>query len=239
MTLARRLAWPFALLSLTLLLFESTGLDLWVQDLFYDAAARQWWIHKDDPVPRLIFYTGAKRAIIVFGLVVLAACVASFRRESLKPHRRRLLLLTLALILVPGIVAGSKNVTNVHCPWAMDRYDGDQPYVRVLEGHPPGDYPRRTGKCFPAGHPTGGFALMALFFVFPGRRARRGGLALGLTLGWIMGLFQMLKGAHFLSHVIISMIASWMVIVAIDGLLERWMGKPFPEPVAGVDKNGS
>jgi len=188
---------------------------------FYSQNAQRWLIHKDDPLPRLFFYTGAKRAVIVFGLLTLIAFGLSFKRSALVPYRQRLLMVALSLILVPTIVAGSKNITNVHCPWATDRYGGDQPYVKVLEHYPPGDYPRRVGKCFPAGHPTGGFALMSLFFVFSTAKSQRRALALGLTTGWIMGGFQMLKGAHFLSHVIFSMIASWMVILGVHWLLYR------------------
>ena len=54
---------------------------------------------------------------------------------------------------------------------------------------------------------------MALYFVFKGRRAKRAGLLFGLTLGWGLGVFQMLRGEHFLSHTIVSMLASWLVIL--------------------------
>ncbi len=242
MSHGRQLALAAILLLLTLLLFETSGLDLWLQDFFYRTDSHRWLIHKDDPIPRLIFYTGAKRIIILFGVLTLIAFGLSFKRSALVPYRQRLLMVTLSVILVPAIVAGSKNITNVHCPWATDRYGGDQPYVKVLERYPPGDYTRRTGKCFPAGHPTGGFALMSLFFVFTSPAARRRGLALGLAMGWIMGIFQMLKGAHFLSHVIFSMIASWMVILGVYELVHRRLAHLFPHSppptLPGMEKKG-
>ncbi|MEI3479028.1 MAG: phosphatase PAP2 family protein [Bilophila sp.] len=88
----------------------------------------------------------------------------------------------------------------------------------VLECRNPANEGRSRGKCFPAGHASGGFALMMLFFAFP-RRLRWFGLALGLAAGWWMGLYQMLRGQHFLSHTLFTMIGAWMIIVLIAVIL--------------------
>ncbi|MBF0126131.1 MAG: phosphatase PAP2 family protein [Magnetococcales bacterium] len=87
--------------------------------------------------------------------------------------------------------------------------------MSVFSSYPVDFKPERPGKCFPAGHPSGGFAFMMLFFVFQSRRAKILGLLLGLTLGWVLGIYQMLKGAHFFSHVLVSMVVAWIIIVFI------------------------
>ena len=42
------------------------------------------------------------------------------------------------------------------------------------------------------------------------RRGQRIGLALALSFGWSMGLYQMLKGSHYLSHTVITMLLAWI-----------------------------
>jgi membrane-associated PAP2 superfamily phosphatase len=53
---------------------------------------------------------------------------------------------------------------------------------------------------------------MALYFVLTGG-ARWLGLACGLAAGWSVGIYQMLKGAHYLSHTVVTMIVAWLLIL--------------------------
>ena len=107
-------------------------------------------------------------------------------------------------------------MTGVLYPCYVDRYGGKQPYRTLLESIPrvPG---RVRGRGFPAAHCSGGFALMALYFVMPGP-ARWVGLGLGLAAGWIVGLYQMLKGVHYLSHTIVTMFLAWLIILIVSRL---------------------
>ncbi|MBF0417056.1 MAG: phosphatase PAP2 family protein, partial [Magnetococcales bacterium] len=181
---------------LLVLLLETTGVDLIFQDLFFQFDTHRWWIDKDDPFWRAIFYTGAKRAVAVVAIVSLLALLYSWKYRVWIHMRRKLALLLVTLMLVPGTISGVKNISNVHCPWSLARYGGELPHVPFLAANP-SDFPAtRPGKCFPAGHPSGGFTFMVLFFLLPGRW-RWAGLGTGLTLGWIMGIYQMMKGAHY------------------------------------------
>jgi len=44
-------------------LFEFTGLDLWLQDHFYNPATRRWFVDAQDPAGLLLFYHGPKAVI--------------------------------------------------------------------------------------------------------------------------------------------------------------------------------
>ncbi|MBF0190995.1 MAG: phosphatase PAP2 family protein [Magnetococcales bacterium] len=223
MTLGRAFGSTLALLILVLLVAETTLLDLWVQDFFYASEARRWWIDKDAYWPRMIFYTGAKWAVALVGIGILMALLWSRKSPLWISYRRPLMILLLSLILVPGVISSLKNVTNVHCPWSLTRYGGALPFVPVFDAQP-ADFPAvRPGKCYPAGHPSGGFAFMALFFLFSTRRGQWLGLGFGISLGWIMGIYQMMKGAHFLSHVLVSMLLSWLIIQGVAWGVERGM----------------
>ncbi|MBF0126132.1 MAG: hypothetical protein HQM02_02875 [Magnetococcales bacterium] len=124
-----RSLWPaFICLFLVLSLGETTGIDLWVQDHFFDFATRTWWVDKEAPWPRLIFYVGAKYLFGVLGVLLLIGWL--FSRD--KPWRPRLALMLLALIVVPLVLSGAKNFTNVHCPWSLERYGGGCRWCRFF-----------------------------------------------------------------------------------------------------------
>jgi membrane-associated PAP2 superfamily phosphatase len=192
-----------------------------VQDRLFDFGTGQWLIDKHDPALRLIFYTAPKWLVGVFGLYLLVSLARTFRQGGPRADRRRLLFMILCLAIVPIILSGSKNFTNVYCPWDVNRYGGTAPYVKLFESYPEG-YEHAGGrpKCFPAGHSSGGFALMGLYYFRRRRTHRFAGLCLGLASGWAMGGYQMLKGAHYLSHTVASMLIAWLIIVALRGMVE-------------------
>ena len=200
-----RTLWPtVGLLAATLVLYEFTPLDLRLQDLLYDFTNRRWLVDARDPVWRVLFYTGPKQVIVVFGLALLA------------------------LALGPSLTAIGKEYSNVFCPSEIRRYGGDVRYVKLCEPFPADDRPARRGHCFPAGHCSGGFALLGLAWLRPTRRWRAGAIALGLGVGWIMGLYQMFKGAHYLSHTVTTMLLCWIVAVFWCRVLKADLGRLAP-----------
>ena len=50
-------------------------------------------------------------------------------------------------------------------------------------------------------------------------RAKKAGLAFGLGVGWFMGIYQMLVGAHFLSHTVTTMILAWIFTLSFALIL--------------------
>lgn len=195
-------------------LFEFTNLDLALQDLFYNFETRRWVVDATDPLGRAIFYNGPKALVwfIALGALTLAAGPARWR-DKFRLNRRGLWLAVLVIATVPALAGLGKTYTNVFCPSKVRRYGGDVVYVKLCEPFPADDRPERKGDCFPAGHASGGFALMGLLAVRASRRWRHGTIALAMGLGWWMGLYQMLKGAHFLSHTLTTMLLAWLVVL--------------------------
>ena len=203
------------LLTLSTIFFEWSNVDILVQDYFYSFESKTWLVDQNEPVSRMIFYSGAKKVLGAFGVLLLIAFIISFKKTALAKYRRQFLLIPLALIFVPSTVAMIKSVSNTCCPWDLQRYGSNRPYVKLFESYPADFVQESPEKCFPAGHPSGGFALMILFFVFKSKKARWQGALSAVTLGWIMAIYQMLKGAHFFSHAIFSMIIAWIIILLI------------------------
>ncbi len=132
----------------------------------------------------------------------------------MKAPRRDLWVAVLTLATAPALVALGKANTNTFEPSRIRRYGGDVPYVKVIEQYPPGDHPLRRGRAFPAGHASGGFALLSLAGFASTRRGRIMGIFVGLTSGTAMGTYQMFKGAHYLSHTLFTAIFCWIVFLA-------------------------
>ncbi|MBL9199371.1 MAG: phosphatase PAP2 family protein [Opitutaceae bacterium] len=213
-------SWPLALaaLAFAFALFEFTDLDLCVQDRLFDAAAGVWRVDGKDPLWRALFYSGPKFTIIAFGLVVLATAVVGDRiRHDFglgDVPRADLWVLALTLATVPTLVGGLKDATNVFCPSENRRYGGDVAYAKVFDCFPESDRPARRGRCFPAGHSSGGFALCALAGVARTRRGQAWGIAVATAVGGTMGFYQMAKGAHYLSHTVVTAGLAWVVFLA-------------------------
>jgi membrane-associated PAP2 superfamily phosphatase len=210
------IALSFALVVLTIVVFEKAPIDLRVQDRFYDPQ-RGWAVDAKAPLPRLIFYQGPKWVLVLLLLGLLACILAPAPLAGWAPLSAVQAGFVLSCVIVAPVVAWFiKRHTGVLYPCHIQRYGGTEPYRTLLESIPrvPG---RRRGRGFPAAHCSGAFALMALYFVMPGP-LRWAGLALGLAAGWIVGLYQMLKGVHYLSHTIVTMFLVWTIILVLSRL---------------------
>jgi membrane-associated PAP2 superfamily phosphatase len=213
--LDRTLWLALLLLAGSLAVFEFTGLDLALQDRFYDFTAQRWLVEAKEPAGRLIFYDGPKAAIILLAVAVLVLALGPESwRGKLRFARRDLWVALLTLVTVPVLAGLGKNTTNTFCPSEIRRYGGDVAYVKLCSPFPEEDRPARRGHCFPAGHASGGFALLGLMWLRRTRAWRLGGITLGLGAGWWMGGYQMLKGAHYLSHTVTTMLLAWIVLFA-------------------------
>lgn len=197
-------------------LFELTTIDLTIQNYFYNDISHKWLlIHKKGSLLDICFYTGIKIAIIIFGVFILSLYVYSFKSTAavLREYRDGLLLVWLSIAIIPLIVGTLKSTTNVPCPYDFTHFGGEYPYIRVLDSMPH-EIVKRF-KCYPAGHASGGFALMSLFFLFKEKKNRYIALAAALIIGWSMGLYKMFIGHHYMSHTVMTMMLAWLIILII------------------------
>ena len=199
-----------------------SNIDIQIENVFFDRENQRWLIypalHKE---LSFLFYKGLKQVLMVIGIFCFVRLLASIKYKDLRTNNRPFLILLLSIIFVPLVVAGAKYFTNVYCPYQLDIYNGAYPFVRIVDAYPANFIQPKPGRCFPAGHATAGFALMALFYCFKSRRNRYIGLSIGIILGWVAGIYQMMRGQHFLSHTIFSMVASFMVIMIINAIVTR------------------
>jgi membrane-associated PAP2 superfamily phosphatase len=107
------------------------------------------------------------------------------------------------------------------CPWDLQQFGGTATYVwhftfGGIEGGP--------GGCFPSGHASTFFSFIPVFWLLRRHHAQRawwvfGAMCLvGLTLSWV----QVMRGAHFPSHILWTLWLSWTLGV----LASPWLKSP-------------
>ena len=69
-----------------------------------------------------------------------------------------------------------------------------------------------SGRCWPGGHASGGFTMLALYFVARRYRWRYSKAVLygSLLLGFVYGTTRVLQGWHYMSHTFWSGIFVWL-----------------------------
>jgi len=220
---ARRALVSLLLLLATLAVAELTSIDLQVQHLMYSADTSQWLWQKSEPIKRLLFYDGIKILLVVFALCLLVVATVGNRFTATRPYHRGARVVLLSLIIVPATVSILKATTHVACPRDLLPFGGDAEYIGIIRSIFDAQAQTAAIRCFPAGHASGGFALLSLAFLCRTQRGRRVSATFALLVGGVMGGYKMMIGDHFLSHTVVTLLLAWSlinVIVLIEELME-------------------
>ncbi|MCQ4268693.1 phosphatase PAP2 family protein [Pseudomonas stutzeri] len=219
-----------ALLMAALLIGEPSQLDFALSRLFYEPGAgfvgRHSWLLED------FLHDRVKQLVILIGVLAIAGFLLSLLPTRLARWRRPLGYLVLALGLSTSIVSPLKTLTGVHCPWSLSEFGGTETFTPLLADRAP---TLKPGRCWPGGHASAGFSLLALYFVLRDRRPRLAHIALGvaLALGTLMSAGRVMQGAHFASHNLWTLLFDWTIcLVCYRLLLYRRAATPAPGIVA-------
>ena len=218
------LIWPAVIAVILAIVDFATDSDRAITRHVFDAQAdafplrNSFWIE-------VLMHRWSKYAVVTLGALAIGALLLSYVLPALAAWRRILIFLALALTLAPLSVSAGKALSPKHCPWDVDEFGGLVPYTRIFEA-PVADVP--PGHCFPAGHASTGFALMAFYFVAYAQRmpnTARATLAAAVSAGLLLGWGRVLQGAHFMSHVLWAGLLCWIVMVALYALVMREPGR--------------
>lgn len=215
--LATHLYLPLALLLIVNAWLVGGGGDFWFADLLYRLEGDHWALQHAWSTNQLIH--GVGKWLSQLGVLgVLVATVWSWRAPA-HPHRWAWLALLSSVAVSTGLVSLFKHVTRMDCPWDLARYGGSRPFYGLLESR----HGLPASGCFPAGHASAGYAWLALYFfaLVVAPRWRWPAFALGLGAGLVFGVSQQLRGAHFLSHDLWTLVICWCVPLFLFRLLPQ------------------
>lgn len=161
-----------------------------------------WWlVHIGHDVLKEIVW------LIAFGHVYIL--LASYWQEKWRAYRSLCAYVLIAMVTSTSLVGLLKSQSEHACPWnIVEIHHQTVMWSKHIVG---------LGKCFPGGHASAGFALIALYFAYRKSypKAARFLLVFGLIFGAAMSIVQMVRGAHFLSHNLWTLWWTWAVDIVI------------------------
>lgn len=199
--------------------------DLWLQPWFFNASAGQWFFPPGDRgAAYWFFYRGAKTLIAVAGGGALVWLLGrALMRRRWRPFDTRALLALCVVGFTPLIIGILKKHTGVSCPAQETIFLG--PYLHTTITDRLFDLaPLNTHlRCWPAGHASAGFGLLGYRLFAPvDQRMNWRYWWPGLTAGWVMGIYQMARGQHYLSHTIVTMALAVLLTSIGLAILDHW-----------------
>lgn len=219
--------WLTPALLLLALCFQQMHWDWIVVDHFFDYVDGRfpmrglWWSDG-------LLHDGGTMVVAAIAIVCLVGIVASVRVTRLKPLRIDFAYVIACIALTTGVVALIKSVSGIHCPMELARYGGRFHYEGLIERllHPRLEQ-GRPGACFPGGHSSGGLSLLALYFLALHHRRRYAPRVLMAVVaaGFVFGLTQWIRGAHFPSHDLSTAAIAWAICLLLAALR-----RPLPLP---------
>jgi membrane-associated PAP2 superfamily phosphatase len=196
---------------------RSGTLDFWIAQRFFDPVTHGFPLKN---AKQLVFFGHTLlKNVTSLGLVIaIVLALASSWIDMLRPWRRALISFCVmaggAALAVQQLKGGSVHA----CPWDLAMYGGHDAWFPLFDRI---NAAVELGRCWPGGHASGGFAIIAGYFALRSQQPQwaRRILWLGLGLGTVMGGVQMVRGAHFLSHNLWSLWVVWASCLALDAAL--------------------
>jgi membrane-associated PAP2 superfamily phosphatase len=213
------------LLIFSLFVFYRYNFDTSIQEYFFDSQFSEWILDRNQKSMRFIFYIAPK---IIFGSVILFAIItagnlainAKATQKNIHNFYRYLYVAS-SLLVVVLIVANIKKLTNIPCPNQVEQFGGVFRYQKIfaLEMQPT---QTKRFQCFPAGHATIGFAFYSLIYLARELRLKLLIFIFATFFGWLIGFYQIAKGAHFVSDTLVSMLLSFLVATIFAIIYQKY-----------------
>ena len=186
-----------------LLLIRIFHLDFVIADSIYSVADS--WQYKNAWFTNQLMHKWGKYLVILLYLLLVLLFFFRDKQDETNHQRFGKIVLLSAIPIGTILVSLLKHNLEVDCPWDLSRYGGSRPYYDLFS-YATAALP--STHCFPSGHASTVFTWMSLYFYlglyYPQHKSKA--LFFILLFGFIFGMGQQLRGAHFISHDIWSML---------------------------------
>lgn len=208
---------------LLLLAWDHSGLDLTAVRAWGTAGGFAW---RDHWFTSGVLHSGSR----VLGWLVVTALVAALWRpfgalRQVSRHERLWWVVT--TVVCATSVLAFKRISATSCPWSLAEFGGTAHYVPhwirgIFDGGP--------GHCFPSGAATSAFALLPGWFVLRTQAPRAAcwwltGVLIG---GALVGAAQVVRGAHYPSHVLWTAWLCWAISAISHHTMIWWASEAPP-----------
>lgn len=209
-----------ALVCTALISNRLSNFDLIASGWFYDAATHRFPLRNEWLL--VLLHEGEKWLAVGTTLGLILIWSFSFRASDNSrvffASVRSFAAFTVAVaLLAAGAVALVKGLSAHSCPWHLALFGGTADFFRIGDALPfhPG-----SGRCLPSGH--GSVAFMWIGAVYASSRwlpqYTKRLIMLVVMLGVVAGGVQIVRGAHFLSHILLSAALCWSIAWTADVL---------------------
>lgn len=204
---------------ITFLIVELLDIKFWVATEIYRLQGLQWSL-RNHVITTQWLHEGVRylNALVVVGLIIVTVFKVFKPNES--HDGRRYILLLASVLLSFGMINYLKILFGMDCPWDLQIYGGEKPYFNLWTMN---SSQFSSGRCFPAGHSSIGFAWIALYFFWRKKKPLQAQIAfaLAIVIGILLGLTQQLRGAHFFVDDMTTAFICWSI-----SLFVFQMGEP-------------
>jgi membrane-associated PAP2 superfamily phosphatase len=197
--------WVIAALGLVyILLWDLAGWDMPVMRWFGNAEGfvlrEAWWL-------RTVLHDGGRVLSFAFLGLVLVDAFYPLRAGPSRCQRWYWVGVTLLSVL---LVQCMKRASTTSCPWDLVEFGGAAQYMTHWHF---GGLDGGRGHCFPSGHSSAAFVFLSLYFLWREHdaKAARSLLAGVFLAGLAFSLTQLMRGAHYPSHMMWSAWLCWTV----------------------------
>lgn len=198
-------------------------LDFAIADTIYSLTNS--WYYQEQWFTSVFMHQYMKYALILLYLIFILKFFLRDKSTEDEFQRYGKIVLLVTLLFGTFTVSYLKHILQVDCPWALIQYGGDKPYFSLFSY---GQAYLPSSHCFPAGHASSAFTWLSLYFyvaIYQPKYRFKILLAV-LVMGFILGLGQQFRGAHFISHDVWSMLVCLIVNVIIyKGAFSQWVLK--------------
>jgi len=208
-------AYLLALIIIVLLIVERLfSLDFYFADLIYNRTHS--WEYKNAWVTNQLMHSFGKYSLILLYLVFVIRFFLRDKSSETAYQRYGKIVFLFSVLVGTLCVSILKKTLNVDCPWDLLRYGGEKEYYSLF------NYAKESlpsNHCFPSGHASSAFTWISLYFYssiyYPHYKYKV--LFSVIALGFVFGFGQQLRGAHFISHDLWSL----LVCLSVNGLIYK------------------
>lgn len=195
-----------------------SGLDVWTSAQFYDLVSssfplRDGYFYSEILHTRLKYVSTTIWLLMLLCSLVFAAMNRLNVRSKFAPGgwtQSAIKYILIASVTCAGLVAWLKSLSAHSCPWDLTAFGGSSGFFYLGSSLSDLTLNMGPGKCFPSGHASVGWMWIGLLFVPSQSKAMAWIKRAMLLLAFLVSVTQVVRGAHFPSHVLMTAVICWV-----------------------------